>query len=183
MGPYPYADMEALRAMCSAEMQSSALPPLVVICDRIQDTFNFGAILRCCDAMKVTAVVIGSTEQAGVTPQVPRSSAGAVNHVPVALADSLTEAVTSLRQEGFIVAAASEKSEAASWDLDLKHPSALIVGSEATGVAAELLDLCDLRLRIPMLGKVESLNAAVAAGILLYEFRRQQLHPDDDGSQ
>ncbi|MCA9050105.1 MAG: 23S rRNA (guanosine(2251)-2'-O)-methyltransferase RlmB [Planctomycetaceae bacterium] len=179
MGPYPYADPDTLghlvRSLPTSHTLTAgrSLPPLVVVCDRLQDSFNFGAILRCCDAMAVNAVIIGETEQAGVTPQVARSSAGAVNHVPVIRAANLCATVQDIRSQGFRVLAASEKSPTDVWNSEIAGPTALIIGSEAHGVAAELLTCCDLVVSIPMLGRVGSLNAAVAAGILLSEIRRR----------
>ncbi|MCA9085396.1 MAG: 23S rRNA (guanosine(2251)-2'-O)-methyltransferase RlmB [Planctomycetaceae bacterium] len=170
MRPYPYYPEIDLPRL----IQSASSPPLLLLCDRIQDTFNLGAILRCCDAMSVTAVVIGHRDQAGVTPQVARSSSGAVNHVPIIRSDNLNTFVESLQKQQFLIAAASEKSPEDCWSQPLNAPLALIIGSEAHGVDDQLLQQCDLRLRIPMLGNVESLNAAVATGILLYEIRRQQ---------
>ena len=179
MGEFPYRSADWLLEDQQATKGGDnrmASPSLVVICDRIQDTFNFGAILRCCDAMNVRAVVIADSEQATVTPQVSRSSAGAVNHVPIVVCDDLCAVVQQLKHLSYRVAAASEKSDGEAWTTDLTGDIALIVGSEAHGVSDKLLNLCDHKLRIPMLGKIESLNAAVAAGILLYEIRRQHLH-------
>jgi len=177
MGLYPYETLESLLTSLTADTkcQSDTGYPVIVICDRIQDTFNFGAILRCCDAMNVQAVVIGQAEQTMVTPQVSRSSAGAVNHVSIVRISDLASAVPEFKTAGLRIFAASEKSEAAAWDIDLDRPMGLIVGSEARGISDTLLQTCDVHLRIPMLGQVESLNAAVAAGVLLYEIRRQQL--------
>ena len=175
MSAYPYATVQELLRQSAEHSEATSRPPLLVVCDRIQDTFNFGAILRCCDAMNVSGVIIGDTQQAAVTPQVARSSSGAVNHVPVATAENLTQACLEISAAGFSLAAASEKSDSAAWKCDLSKPLALIIGSEAQGVCKELIDLCRDHLRIPMLGQVSSLNAAVAAGILLYEIRRQQI--------
>lgn len=186
LGEYPCSDLWALLADSeqalrgSLQRQSSEiapnsdLQPLYLICDRIQDAHNFGAILRCCDAMNVTGVVIGERSQAAVSPHVVRASAGAVNHVAVYRVPLLTEAVDGLSQRGFTVAAATEKTSQSLWSQNLRIPTALIIGSEAFGVAQELLDRCSLPLTIPMLGQISSLNAAVAAGIILYEIRRQQ---------
>lgn len=177
MGPFPYESLQWLQnflTTSAATADAVGTLPLVVVCDRIQDTFNFGAILRCCDAMQVAAVLIGDSEQATVTPQVSRSSAGAVNHVPIVLCEDLNLAVGMLKASGLLIAAASEKATEPAWAVSLKAPTALIVGSESDGVSANLLALCDAALQIPMLGQVESLNAAVAAGIMLYEIRRQQ---------
>ena len=175
MGEYPYLSVEELLQQIGTPSPTDNQRPLLVVCDRIQDTFNFGAILRSCDAMNVAGVVIGQSEQAGVTPHVARSSSGAVHHVPIAVAEDLVEATRRLQEADFSVAAASEKSASAARTRQLSNPIALIIGSEADGVSQELMDLCTEHLRIPMLGQVSSLNAAVAAGILLYEIRRQQL--------
>jgi 23S rRNA (guanosine2251-2'-O)-methyltransferase len=153
---------------------STTQQPLYAVCDRIQDAHNFGAILRCCDAMKLDGIVIGDRYQSGITPHVARSSAGAVNHQRIFRVTQLTDTVTMLKQAGFQIIAASEKSATCLWDADLTRPTVILVGSETSGVAPELLALCDMQVAIPMLGGVSSLNAAVAAGIVLYECRRQQ---------
>lgn len=172
MGAFPYFDtawlLESLRAAAGNP------PPLIVICDRIQDTHNLGAILRTCDAVAAMAMVIGHHEQAAVSPQVSRSSAGAVNHVPVVVSESLPETVQQLSATGVRIAAASEKAASEYWSADLAGPVGLVVGSEASGVSETLLEQVDCGLRIPMMGQVGSLNAAVAASVVLYEIRRQQ---------
>lgn len=157
--------------------QPAAQPHLVILCDRIQDAFNFGAILRSADAAAATAVVIAPHGQAAVTPQVARSSAGAVNHVPIVVCDDLLSLIPRLRTQKLVIAAASEKATEDVWETRIDQPIALIIGNEAHGVAAELLAECDTLLRIPMMGSVDSLNAAVAAGILMFELRRQQREP------
>ena len=173
MGLFPFRSLDALpRILEASAQQHSTLSPLVVICDRIQDEFNLGAILRCCDAMAVAAVVIGSREQSGISPQVARSSAGAVHHLPVIQVDRLMDAARCLADTGFRLLAASEKSTTPVNDAVSESPMALIVGSEAHGVSETLLEMCRYRVVIPMHGRVESLNVAVATGIVLYELRR-----------
>lgn len=167
MGPFPYRSVDQLPVLLKGVDQ-----PLVVICDRIQDAFNMGAILRCCDASGVTAVVIGEACQVGVTSQVARSSAGAANHVPIVRTADLPATADLLAEHEFQILAASEKASTPAWDVPRLRPSALVIGSEADGIADALLARCQTRLSIPMLGHVGSLNAAVAAGILLYELRR-----------
>ncbi|MDG1895409.1 MAG: 23S rRNA (guanosine(2251)-2'-O)-methyltransferase RlmB [Fuerstiella sp.] len=174
MGPYPYETFEQLRArLRDSGASDSSLAPIVVVCDRIQDTFNFGAILRSCDATNVTAVVIGGDQQAGVTPQVARSSAGAVHHLPIVMTTHLVDIVVELKKSGFQIIAASEKADDSLWTCQLDGPTALVIGSEARGISNELQTVCDNHVSIPMMGRVNSLNASVAAGILLYEIRRQ----------
>jgi len=173
MGPFPYCTLDDLHQLLLQAL-GDAVSPVVVICDRIQDAHNLGAILRSCDAMAVAAVVIGERDQVGITPQVARSSAGAVNHVSIVRVEHLSDAVTELRDSGFQLLAASEKSSIPVWDADATRPTAVVMGSEAHGVAEELLLACDQRVAIQMLGQVGSLNVAVAAGMLLYELRRNR---------
>lgn len=123
------------------------------------------------------AVIIGDHAQVDVTPPVVRSSSGAVNHLSIVKVSSLIETVQRLKQLGFQIVAADANTDTGLWPAKLTQPTALIIGSEATGVQSELLAACDQRLWIPMLGRVSSLNAAVAAGVLLYEICRQRHTP------
>ena len=109
-----------------------------------------------------------------MSPQVARSSTGAVNHLEIVRTESLARAVELLAAADFSLAAASEKATQAVWDTQLPRRFALVIGNETAGVSSSLLDRCDLVLRIPIAGQVDSLNAAVAAGILLYEVQRQR---------
>ena len=117
---------------------------------------------------------MGESGQSRVTPQVARSSAGAVNFVPIVLAESLLDCVLQLKNAGVKIVAGSEHSDSEVWSADLTGSVALIIGNEAEGIAQDLLEQCDTRVRVPMLGQVSSLNASVAAGILLYEISRQR---------
>ncbi len=177
MGEFPCESLETLQSFVhSLLLQTPAengTPPLFVLCDRLQDAHNFGAILRCCDAVQADGVIIGEREQVMVTPHVARASSGAVNHLRLFRIASLTEAFNQFQSAGYQIVAASEKSSTLLWDTPLKGPLVLVIGSEARGIDAELLARCQVRVAIPMLGQVSSLNAAVAAGILLYECRRQ----------
>lgn len=191
LGVFPYQSMETFaclihQAITAHAIQgarstvAAALPPLVVICDRIQDTFNFGAILRCCDGANVIAVIVGDRDQAEVTPHVARSSSGAVNHIPIIKTQNLVSAAEFIKQQGLQLVAADANTKISVWTSQLCSATALIIGSESHGVHADLLSICDQQVCIPMHGQVTSLNAAVAAGILLYEIRRQQLAPLND---
>lgn len=164
----------ASRLLEMAVTPTNGCQPLFVLSDRIQDAHNFGAILRCCDAMAVDGVIIGTSQQVQPTPHVIRASAGAINHQRLFRVDSLIEAARELHASGYAIVAATEKSEQSLWATDLNCPIVLIVGTEATGIQDDLLNLCSHRIAIPMLGRVNSLNAAVAVGILLAETRRQQ---------
>lgn len=172
MGDFPYRKFDEQFAV--DRQTASPSDGLVLLCDRIQDSHNFGAMLRCCDGMNVSAVIVASQEQAAVSPQVARSSAGAVNHVPIVLVEDLSVGLLKLKSLGFHAAAATEKTECPAWSTEVTGPTVLVIGNEATGVDEGLLAQCDSKLMIPMQGHVSSLNAAVATGILLYELRRRK---------
>ncbi|MCH2201902.1 MAG: 23S rRNA (guanosine(2251)-2'-O)-methyltransferase RlmB [Fuerstiella sp.] len=175
MGPFPYLNLHDLTRLIDERNELQQPLPLVVVCDRIQDGHNLGAILRSCEAMAADAVIIGEDQQVEVTPQVARASAGAVNHVPVIRVELLRDAVDAMRAMGMQILAANEKSAVPVWSVDASHPTGLIIGSEARGIHDSLLMQCDQQIAIPVCGHVGSLNAAVAAGILLYELRRTRL--------
>ncbi len=183
LGAYPYHALDEITEQlknhhaAATAAEATSVPfraqPLVVICDRIQDTFNFGAILRCCDGANVLAVIVGNHSQAEVTPHVARSSSGAVNHIPIVQVDDLQAAAELLKSHSMRIVAADSNASTSAWSSPLSGAIALVIGSEATGIDPKLLAICDQRVCIPMQGKVTSLNAAVATGILLYEIRRQ----------
>ena len=167
MPPFPYSDPQAVltaRPPC----------PLYVILDAIQDPFNFGAIVRSAEVLGVDAVFIGENQQVGVTSLVARTSAGAVNHIPIARVPDLTEFVRRLRETPVCIVGASAEAKVPVHQYDFQKPTAMIVGNEGRGISEELLLLCDETLRIPQSGRVGSLNAAVAASIIFYEASRQR---------
>ena len=146
-----------------------------MILDRIQDPHNFGAILRSAEVFGVDAVVIGETSQCDVTPHVARSSAGAVNHLPIARMEHLDQCPARLWDAGRIrTYAATGEGTAAPREVDFREPCALIIGNEGAGISRPLLNAAHGRICIPQHGRIESLNAAVAAGVLLYEVQRQR---------
>lgn len=170
MPPFPYDDADSV-------LDKRPDEPLYAVLDSVQDPYNFGAMLRSAEVLGVDAIFLASREQVGVTSLVARTSAGAVNHVPLVRVDDLTVLVRELRHLGIAVVAASEKAGTELWQRDFRGPSALIVGNEGAGIREELLELCDQRVRIPQSGRVGSLNAAVTAGILFYEVHRQRAAP------
>lgn len=167
---FQYAELEDLLSAAEA----SGRPPLVVVLDGVQDPHNLGAILRSAHALGAHGVVIPKDRAVGVTGVVAKASAGAVEHCPVARVVNLSRALESLKEAGLWVAAAHPQAEQPLWSARLDGPLALVVGGEGAGVREGVLQHCDLRLRIPMLGQVGSLNASVSASILLYEAARQR---------
>lgn len=142
---------------------------IIVILDRIQDPYNFGAIVRSAEGLGLDGLLIGTTQQSGVNSLVTRSSAGAVNHLPISRVDELTGIVQELRGRDWQIWGASEKGSVSLAEARFQTPLALIIGNEGAGIAPELLALCTQTVQIPMPGQVSSLNAAVSAGILCYE--------------
>jgi 23S rRNA (guanosine2251-2'-O)-methyltransferase len=163
---YPYVDLEDL-------IESGGT---VLILDHIQDPQNFGALIRAGDATGVGGVVLPQDRSVAVTPSVVNASAGAVEHVPVALVSNLNRAVEKLIDAGYWVAglAGDEEGAVDLFEADLPSPLALVVGSEGRGISQQVRGKCQLLLRLPMTGKVDSLNAATAGTVALYEVVRQR---------
>jgi 23S rRNA (guanosine2251-2'-O)-methyltransferase len=148
----------------------------VLVLDSIQDPQNFGTLLRSAEAVGVTAVVMLDRRQVEVTPAVVNSSAGAVEHLQICLANNLSRAIESLQDAGlWVYALQTEQGGAVRYTTaDLSGPVGLVVGAEGQGVGRLVRERCDGAIAIPMVGKVESLNAAVAGSIVLYEVLRQR---------
>lgn len=168
MGPYPYANPDQVLA-------ASRSDPLFLMLDSVQDPYNFGAMIRSAEVFAADGIFIQDQRQVGVTSLVARSSVGAVNRIPIAQVTSLVAQTEKLRQAGIAVYGASEKADAELGDCDLTGPVAIVIGNEGVGIAPELRAACDQLVRIPLSGRIGSLNAAVAAGIFLYEARRKRI--------
>lgn len=148
--------------------------PLIVVLDGVSDVRNFGAIVRSADCLGANAVMIPERGSARITADAIKTSAGALHSFPVCREKSLIRSVEFLKESGLKIFAASEKSAVDAPSADLKGPSALILGSEDTGISSQLLSMADTLIKIPMWGRIQSLNVSVAAGILLYEISRQR---------
>ena len=149
-------------------------PPLLVVCDELSDPHNLGAVIRTAECAGAHGVIIPKRRSAGLTAVVAKTSAGAVSHLPVARVANLPSLLKELKDEGlwiFGTAAGTTSLYAA----DLKGPAALVIGSEGSGMSRLVSETCDFLVRIPMRGKLNSLNASAAAAILLYEALRQRL--------
>ncbi|MCY1077160.1 23S rRNA (guanosine(2251)-2'-O)-methyltransferase RlmB [Archangium lansingense] len=167
---FEYAELEDLLEAA----EQSGRPPLLVVLDGIQDPHNFGAIIRSAHALGAHGVVIAKDRAVPVTGVVAKASAGAVEHCPIARVVNLSRALEELKEAGVWIAAADPHSNEPMWGARLDGPLAVVVGAEGAGVRQGVLEHCDFRLRIPMLGQVGSLNASVSAAILLYEAARQR---------
>jgi 23S rRNA (guanosine2251-2'-O)-methyltransferase len=167
---FEYHSLEELMALAA----SAEAPPLLVLLDGIQDPHNLGAIVRSAHALGAQGVVLTRDRAASVTAAVIKASAGAVLHTPVARVTNLSRAIEVLKKAGYWTAALDPTGDRAPWEATLDGPLAVIVGAEGDGVRKGVLGHCDFHLKIPMLGQVDSLNASVSAGVLLYEIVRQR---------
>ncbi len=172
--PLPWRERVGVRGREGDDAPAGVQAALFAVLDRIQDPHNFGAMVRSAEVFGVGALFIAEREQAGVTTAVARSSAGAVNRVPIARVEDLVDLAGRLKGAGLALVGASEKAEVPLTDVDFRRPSAVVIGSEARGIRPALRDACDALVRIPQHGAIGSLNAAAAAAILFYEARRQR---------
>lgn len=145
--------------------------PLIVILDGINDPHNLGAILRCADVFNVTGILIPKHNQVPLNATVAKTSAGAINYVPVALIGNINQAIQRLKEEGFWVVSTDGSGTTNYQDLKYDFKVALVIGSEGQGISKLVLTNSDYVVKIPQYGHVNSLNASVAAGILLSKIR------------
>jgi 23S rRNA (guanosine2251-2'-O)-methyltransferase len=149
--------------------------PLILVLDGISDVRNFGAIARSAECAGVHAIVIPVSGSAAVNADAMKTSAGALNRVPVCRVRNLQQAVRYLRESGLNIVAATEKAEGILYKTDMTGPVGIIMGSEESGISAEVLKMADHWVSIPMTGNIASLNVSVAAGIILFEAVRQRM--------
>ncbi|NDO19142.1 23S rRNA (guanosine(2251)-2'-O)-methyltransferase RlmB [Lachnospiraceae bacterium MD329] len=148
-------------------------PPFVIICDRITDPHNLGAIIRTANCVGAHGVVIPKRNSVGLNSTVAKASAGAVEYTRVAKVTNIASVIDDLKEEGLWITAADMDGEEM-YSIDLKGAVGLVIGSEGEGVSRLVREKCDFIATIPMSGDINSLNASVAAGILMYEALRQR---------
>jgi 23S rRNA (guanosine2251-2'-O)-methyltransferase len=149
--------------------------PFFMILDCIEDPRNFGAILRVADAAGIHGVVVQSHRSATPSADVAKVSAGALEYVPVAVVTNIKHAVREMKERGIAIVGADAGAQKIIWDLDLSMPVALVVGSEGKGLRQTVINLCDTLIKIPMFGKINSLNVSVAASTCAFEILRQRM--------
>ena len=149
--------------------------PRVVVFDGVTDVRNFGAIARSAECAGAHGLIAPLKNSAPVNAEAIRASAGALTTIPVCRVGSIRNTLKTLQAEGFQVVAATEKSRKLLYDADLRRPNARVMGAEETGISKEVLKLCDERLAIPLIGRIESLNVSAAAAVMLFEVVRQRI--------
>ena len=150
--------------------------PFVVVLDGVTDVRNFGAVARTCECAGVSAIVIPDHDSVSVNADAVKTSAGALNYLPVCREHNQVNAVKLLRDSGFRIVGTSDKSDVSYTGGDFTGPVAIVLGAEDKGISPEIMKLCDTQVRIPEFDHINSLNVSVAGGIMIYEVVRQRLN-------
>ncbi|MBS1681405.1 MAG: 23S rRNA (guanosine(2251)-2'-O)-methyltransferase RlmB [Bacteroidetes bacterium] len=166
-----YASLESI----IDKSYSEGREPFFLILDRITDVRNFGAIARTVECAGLDAIIIGDKGNAPISADAMKTSAGALNHLPVCRVKDMCETFRFLKDNGIQIVACTEKAEKTLYEMELNAPLAIIVGSEEDGISPQMLKDADHLAQIPMRGEIASLNVSVAAGIAIYEAVRQKL--------
>ena len=166
---YEYAEVDDILAKAKEKGED----PFVVILDGIEDPHNLGAIIRTANQAGAHGVIVRAHRAVGLTATVARTSAGALNYTPVAKVTNISKTIEDLKKEGMWFVCADMDGETM-YDLNLKGPIGLVIGNEGSGVSDLVKKNCDMVANIPMKGEIDSLNASVAAGVLMYEIVRQR---------
>jgi 23S rRNA (guanosine2251-2'-O)-methyltransferase len=165
-----YAELEDVLESARTNLSEA----LLVVADEIEDPRNLGAIARCAEGAGAQGLIITSHRSAEITAVAAKASGGAVEHMAVSRIVSLANAIQDIQNAGIWVAGLDAEAGQDLWDLDLNRPLALIVGSEGKGLRRLTRERCEMLIKIPMRGTVQSLNASVAMGIVLFEVQRQR---------
>ncbi|MBO5342478.1 MAG: 23S rRNA (guanosine(2251)-2'-O)-methyltransferase RlmB [Lachnospiraceae bacterium] len=167
---YDYAEVDDIMQAAKDKGED----PFILLLDNIEDPHNLGAMIRTAHLAGAHGVIIPKNRAVGLTATVARTSAGALNYLPVAKVTNLAKTIEDLKKEGLWFVCA-DMGGTVMYDLNLKGPIGLVIGSEGEGVGRLVKEKCDLIASIPMKGQIDSLNASVAAGVLAYEIVRQRM--------
>lgn len=165
-----YAELDDLLDIAAARGE----PPLLLLLDEIEDPHNLGSILRTAECAGAHGVVIPKRRSAGLTAAAYKASAGAAEFVQIARVTNLAQTIDRLKERGIWIAGADASADGDVYDADLTLPLAVVIGSEGRGIGRLIRDKCDFLIRLPMAGRINSLNASVAAGVIVYEAVRQR---------
>lgn len=170
VAPYRYYEVDELLAIAKDKGEM----PFLLLLDEIEDPHNLGSILRTAECTGAHGVIIPKRRSASLTATVSKTSAGAAEYVPVARVTNLAQTIEALKEQGVWVAGADVAAEQDVYRTKFDMPLALVIGNEAKGMGRLIREKCDFLVKLPMAGKLNSLNASVAAGVLMYEVLRQR---------
>ena len=169
--PFEYCDVEDILDEAKKKNQD----PFIVILDGIEDPHNLGAIIRTAETAGVHGIIIPKRRAASVNSTVSKVSAGAAKYMKVARVSNITDAITKLKDAGLWICGTDMETETYYFDQDLTGPLGIVIGNEGSGMGNKVKKACDFIVKIPMQGEIESLNASVSAGIVIYEALKQRL--------
>lgn len=169
--PFKYSEVSDILAL--AEEKGEA--PFIVILDEVEDPHNLGSIARTAELFGVHGIIIPKRRSASVSATVYKSSVGAIEHVKIAKVTNLNATIEELKEKGIWVYGADIRAEEYSYQVDFSGPCAIIIGNEGRGISKLTVQKCDKLIKIPMVGKINSLNASVAGGIMMYEVLKGRL--------
>jgi 23S rRNA (guanosine2251-2'-O)-methyltransferase len=166
--PFRYSTLDDV-----LEVAEERTASLVIVLDHVTDPQNLGAVIRTAEVVGADAVIIPKDRAAAMTPSALKASAGAAEHIPVCREANIAQTLARLKGAGFWVAGASEKAEIEAWDAPLEGRIALVMGAEGSGLARLTERECDMLVRLPVRGRVSSLNVSAATAVLAYEWLRR----------
>jgi 23S rRNA (guanosine2251-2'-O)-methyltransferase len=167
-----YAYVEVSEILAKAKEAGEV--PFILILDEIEDPHNLGSILRTADCTGVHGVIIPKRRSVGLTATVSKTSAGAVEYIPVARVTNIAQTIELLKEQGVWIAGADGSAERSVYETDVSLPIAVVIGNENQGIGRLIKEKCDFLIKLPMFGQINSLNASVAAGVIMYEIVRQR---------
>lgn len=170
--PFKYSEVRDILGLAKEKGEK----PFVIILDEIEDPHNLGSIIRTAELCGAHGIIIPKRRNVGVTPTVYKCSAGAIEHMKIAKVTNINATIDQLKEEGIWIYGADIEGNDYSYNVDFSGPCALIIGSEGRGISKLTLKKCDVLVKIPMIGKINSLNASVAGGIMMYEVLKGRLN-------
>lgn len=170
--PYKYFEVEDILKLAEEKNEK----PFIIILDEIEDPHNFGAIIRSAEVCGAHGIIIPKRRNVGITPIVYKSSAGAIEHMKIAKVTNINTAIDTLKDRGIWIYGADMDGESYCFDVDFSGALALVIGSEGKGISKLTKNKCDVLTKIPMVGSINSLNASVAGGIMMYEILKQRFN-------
>ncbi len=174
ISPISFFDLDEL----VTTVKNNKKDPIFIVLDQLSDVRNFGAIIRTAECTGVDGIIIPKSGSAPINGDTIKTSAGAVFNIPICKVDHIKDAIYYFNTSDIITVAATEKTENSIYDINLKKGCAIIMGSEGKGVSPSVLKIVDTKAKLPMYGKISSLNVSVACGVFLYEMVRQRQSSD-----